>query len=52
MNIGASIGEFNAESENVQSYEERVECFFIANDITDEKKETGKCTNSYRAKDI
>ena len=38
MNIGASIGEFNAECENVQSYEERVECFFIANDITDEKK--------------
>ena len=52
MNIGASIGEFNAESENVQSYEERVECFFYRERYHGRKKETGKCTNSYRAKDI
>ena len=38
MNIGASIGEFNAEFENVASYEERVDCYFIANDITYDKK--------------
>ena len=38
MNIGASIGEFNAEFEIVASNEERIHCYIIENDTTDDKK--------------
>ena len=40
MNTGTIIGEFNEEVDSVANYEERMNAYFIANDITDDKKKT------------
>ena len=40
MNTVTIIGEFNDEMENVANYKEIMEEYFIANDITDDKKKT------------
>ena len=40
MNTGTIIGECNEEVDSVANYEEIMEAYFIANDITDDKKKT------------
>ena len=50
MNTGNIIGEFNEEVDSVANYEERMETYFIANDITDDKKKTAIVITTIAAK--
>ena len=50
MNTGNIIGEFNEEVDSVANYEERMEAYFIANDITDDKKKTAIVITTIGAK--
>ena len=50
MNTGNIIREFNEEVDSVVNYEERMEAYVIANDITDEKKKTAIVITTIGAK--